>query len=191
MNFSVFCHATEGVGQKPKETPAPKSHDTTPFDRTHTLPLQIHTLAVLLNLSAPLEPESSEDGALQAPCHPGDRFAIGQVQEEPFQDPSKPRVSSREDEPVGTWSKAPTGPGLSGTIQTHHPFDGVVERAGIAKVSPSRSTARCRPEGLGPAMISIYPVGPPGIHHLHSRHSRVTNHASALAMSRLALGLSR
>ncbi|MBA2592267.1 MAG: hypothetical protein M3495_09845 [Pseudomonadota bacterium] len=51
-----------------------------------------------------------------------------------------------------------------------------------------------RPQGFGPAMDSIEPVEPyvyGHFHHLHSFQSRFTNQASALAMSRLALGLIR
>ncbi len=52
---------------------------------------------------------------------------------------------------------------------------------------------RRRPQGFGPAMASIEPmetyVG--HFHHPHSFQSRFTNQASALAISRLALGLIR
>ena len=47
---------------------------------------------------------------------------------------------------------------------------------------------RARPQGFGTAMASIEPGH---FHHPHSCHSRFTNQASALAMSRLALGLIR
>jgi hypothetical protein len=54
----------------------------------------------------------------------------------------------------------------------------------------SRSTVsdRDRPQGLDPAMASIEPGH---FHRLHSCQSRFTNQASALAISRPALGLIR
>lgn len=53
---------------------------------------------------------------------------------------------------------------------------------------------RGRPQGFGPAMASTEPVETyvaGHFHHPHSFQSRFTNQASALAMSRLALGLIR